>query len=210
MTEDGPHQTQIYLVTPGRIALKSFSELLAEILDSVPVACVRLALDTRDQDAITQAADALRGICHSRDVALVISEHYRIVRNLGLDGVHLMGTRDVRAARSELSKDSIVGTFCGSSRHAGMTAGETGANYISFGPVSQSELGTGEVTELDHFKWWSEMIEVPSVAEGGLTLGLCEGLSEYADFFALGDEIWESEMAPKAALRNYAKRLQLI
>jgi len=91
-----------------------------------------------------------------------------------------------------------------------MTAGETGANYISFGPLSQSELGSGEVTELDHFKWWSEMIEVPSVAEGGLTLEICEDLRHFVDFVALSDEVWENKETPLITLNSFAERLQLI
>lgn len=209
MTEETPHQTQIYLLTPGRCALESFPGLLAELLDTLPVACVRLALDARDEDTIARTADALRGVCHVREVPLVISEHYRMVRNLGLDGVHLMGTRDVRDAREALPDGAIVGTFCGTSRHAGMTAGEIGADYISFGPVSASALGSGETADLEHFKWWSEMIEVPSVAEDGLTPELAETLGPYADFIALGPEVWSGDQAPAQNLRLFAERIGL-
>ena len=36
--------------------------------------------------------------------------------------------------------DAIVGAFCGTSRHDGMTAGEMGADYVSFGPVAAVSL----------------------------------------------------------------------
>ena len=79
------------------------------------------------------------------------------------------GARQVRAVRKALGADAIVGAFAHASRHDGLTAGEIGADYVSFGPVGATGLGDGSTAPLDLFEWWSEMIEVPVVAEGGLT-----------------------------------------
>ena len=80
-----------------------------------------------------------------------------------------------------------------------MTAGEAGADYVTFGPLSAGLLGTDTVATDDLFAWWSEMIEVPVVAEGGLTADLVARLAPVTDFFAIGDEIWRSD-DPAAAL----------
>ncbi len=126
---------QIYLITPSELELSSFPSLLARILDSAEIACVRMALATRDEDRLLRAGDALREVTHARDVALVIAEHGLMVDRLGLDGVHLPdGARSVRKWRKELGEDAIVGAFCGASRHDGMNAGEAGADYVSFRP----------------------------------------------------------------------------
>ena len=118
----------------------------------------------------------------------------------GLDGVHLTdGAKAVRYARKELGADAIIGTFCGSSRHEGMNAGEAGADYVSFGPVGDSALYRGEPAPLDLFQWWSETIEVPVVAEGAITRDLLAHLSPVSDFVAIGPEIWSAE-DPVAAL----------
>lgn len=184
-------QPQIYLVSPPEFELSQFPDQLAGVLDSHEIACVRLALSTRDEDRIARAADALREVTHARDVALVIDSHLLMVERLGLDGVHLPdGARNLRKARKELGDDAIVGAFCGASKHDGMTAGETGADYISFGPLSGASLGDGTVAEHDLFEWWSMMIEVPVVAEGGLTPDLIRQFSPVTDFFAIGSEIW--------------------
>lgn len=184
-------QPQIYLVSPPEFELSQFPDQLAGVLDSHEIACVRLALSTRDEDRIARAADALREVTHARDVALVIDSHLLMVERLGLDGVHLPdGARNLRKARKELGDDAIVGAFCGASKHDGMTAGETGADYISFGPLSGASLGDGTVAERDLFEWWSMMIEVPVVAEGGLTPDLIRQFSPVTDFFAIGSEIW--------------------
>lgn len=199
---DTPEQPQIYLITPPTIALSTFPELLGRVLDSTEIACIRLALAGNDEDTIARAADACREVAHARDVAIVISNHVLLAQRLGLDGVHLDdGARSVRAARKELGTDAIVGSFCGASSHDGMTAGEAGADYVAFGPVGTSALGDGTIAEKDLFQWWSEMIEVPVVAEGGLTAELIRELSPHTDFFGIGDEIW-SQDDPVAALKT--------
>ncbi len=185
---------QLYLVTPPNIDLETFPTLLGRALDAVDVGCVRLELATRDEDAISRAADACREVCHARDIAIVVADHVLMVERLGLDGVHFTdGSRHVRKARKDLGNDAIVGTFCGASRHDGMTAGEMGADYIAFGPVGASSLGDGTVAEPDLFQWWSEMIEVPIVAEGGLTEDLVRALTPMTDFFCFRDEVWGAE-----------------
>ncbi len=193
-------QPQIYLITPAEFELSQFPDQLSRVLDAHEIACIRLALSTRDEDRISRAADALREIAHTRDVALVIENHILMVERLGLDGVHLSdGARSVRKTRKELGDDAIVGSFCGASRHDGMNAGEAGADYVSFGPVGTTTLGDGTLAEPELFDWWSQMIEVPVVAEGALDAGLISRLSPFTDFFGIGDEIWQQE-DPAAAL----------
>lgn len=194
-----PDMPQIYIVTPPDFELSSFPGRLDDVLDTHPVACVRLAMATRDEDRIARAADALREVCHRAEVALVIEEHLGLVPRLGLDGVHLTdGARSVRSARTALGGDAVVGAFVRASRHDGMTAGEAGADYVSFGPVTAGGLGDGSVADRDLFAWWSEMIEIPVVAEGGITPEAARALAPVTDFFAIGEEIWGAEDAAAA------------
>ncbi|GFE50261.1 thiamine phosphate synthase [Roseobacter cerasinus] len=196
---DTPEQPQLYLVTPPEFELSRFPDVLASALDAHEVACVRLDLATRDEDRLSRAADVLREVTHARDIALVVSDHWRLAERLGLDGVHLTdGARAVREARKALGPDAIVGSFCATSRHDGMTAGEAGADYVSFGPVRASGLGDGSFTETDLFSWWSEMIEVPVVAEGNLTAERAAELVPFTDFFGIGEEIWAEDDPAKA------------
>jgi thiamine-phosphate pyrophosphorylase len=197
---------QIYLVTPPEFELSTFPGLLTRVLETTEVACLRLALATRDEDRLLRAADAVREVAHQVDVALVIDTHVVLAERLGLDGVHLLdGARSVRAARKVLGADAIVGAYCAQSRHDGMSAGEAGADYISFGPVAGA-LGDGEHAEPELFEWWSQMIELPVVAEGGLTAELIEKLAPVTDFFSLGEEVWNAE-DPSAELAALAKAM---
>jgi len=191
---------QLYLITPPEFDLDVFPDRLAAVLDTTEIACLRLALATRDEDRILRAGDALRELAHARDVAVVIERHVLMVERLGLDGVHLAdGARSIRKLRKDLP-DAIIGTSCGNSRHDGMTAGELGADYVAFGPVGATALGDGRRAERDLLAWWSEMIEAPCIAEGALTRDLVESLAPVTDFFALGEEIWSTD-DPAAALK---------
>ncbi|MEL7260436.1 MAG: thiamine phosphate synthase [Pseudomonadota bacterium] len=187
-----PEQPQLYLLTPPVIELSRFPDTLARVLDTHPAACLRLALATRDEDRIARAADACRAVAHARDVAIVVDDHPGLATRLGLDGVHLTdAARSVREARKALGPDAIVGSFCGTSRHDGMTAGEAGADYIAFGPVTA--VADAAAADSDLFTWWSEMIEVPVVAEGGMTVAAVTQLAAITDFLAIGEEIWDQD-----------------
>lgn len=196
MPEDRP---QIYLILPPAPDLATFPGTLARVLDGTEVACMRLAPAGRSEDDLGRACDALREVAHARDVAVVIEAHIRLAERHGLDGVHLAdGPKAVRDARRALGADAIVGAFCGTSRHDGITAGEAGADYVSFGPAGSSALGTGATAPRELFAWWSEMIEVPVVAEGALTADLVRSLAPVTDFLGIGPEIWQAEDPARA------------
>ncbi|MFT4151067.1 MAG: thiamine phosphate synthase [Paracoccaceae bacterium] len=193
---------QITLITPPAFDPEEFSPRLAAVLDAAEIACLRLSLATRDQDAQARAADACREVAHARDVAIVIDNHLLLVERLGLDGVHLTdGARNVRKARKDLGADAIVGAFCGTTRHEGLSAGEAGADYVAFGPVGATALGTGTQADHDLFQWWSEMIEVPVIAEGALTPDLVARFAPVTDFFGVGEEIWAADDPAAELLR---------
>ena len=190
---------QLYLVTPPEFELSIFPDRLARVMDSKAIACVRLAMATQDEHRLSLAADALRDVTHSRDVALVIDTHVAMAAKLGLDGVHLTdGARSVRKTRKALGADAIIGAFCGASKHDGLNAAESGADYVAFGPVGGTGLGDGTRADAALFEWWSEMIEVPVVAEGALSVDAVRDLAPVTDFFAIGEEIWRTDDAVSA------------
>jgi thiamine-phosphate pyrophosphorylase len=176
---------------------------LGALLRGGRVAALRLASAGFGAEALSAAAKALKAA--AGEVPVLIDDHYRLAAALGLDGVHLSdGTRSLREARRHLGPEANIGAFCGASRHAGMTAAEMTADYVSFGPLSADPLlGGGEVAGAELFEWWAEMIEVPVVAEGGLTPESAATLAGIADFLALGRE---AEATP-AGLRPWLRAL---
>ncbi len=187
---------QITLITPPAFDLEVFPDALARVMDAVDIACLRLSLASVDADFIARAADACRVVAHARDVAIVIENHVKLVEPHGLDGVHLTdGARQVRALRKDLGADAIIGAYCAASRHDGMNAAEAGADYVAFGPAGDTPLGRGERLEFDTVEWWSQVIEVPCITEGALTLDLVRQYAPVTDFFAFGPEVWAGEDA---------------
>ncbi len=203
-----PEHPQIYLITPPEIELLHYADQLGRVLDKFAIACVRLRLSSEDADGIGRAADVLRETCHQREVPLLIDSHYRLVETHGLDGVHLTdGAKQIRFVRKELGDDAVIGSYCETSRHNGMSAGESGADYIAFGPITDNPLGGPELAKFETFEWWSQVIELPVVAEGHVTLDAAEKLAPVTDFFALGPEIWGVADGPEAALKAYLQRI---
>ncbi len=194
-------QPQLYLITPPELDLDIFPNQLQAVLDAVDFACLRLTLSTQDEATICKAGDRVREIAHARDIPVVLDTHVLLAERLGMDGVHLRDSgRGLRKLRADMGEDAIIGTHCGASRHDGLTAGEAGADYVAFGPVRPSAIGDGEFADTDLFAWWSEMIEVPVVAEGALNADDIARLAPVVDFFAIGSEIWAQD-DPVAALK---------
>lgn len=200
---------RLYLVTPPHFEPEPFAVLAERALATGLVACLRLDLGAAPEEIWRAAASALRPVAHGQDVALVIAEHHRLVRPLGLDGVHLAASRTpVREARKALGPECIVGAFAGASRHVAMTVAEAGADYVSLGPVGDvGALGEGSRAEDELFEWWAETIETPVVAEGGVTLEVARRLGGWADFFVPELGVWESPDGIEAALGRYAETL---
>ena len=173
------------------------------------IACVRLRCASEAADDVGRTADKLREVCHAREVPLIVENHGKIAVTHGLDGVHLTdGARQIRYIREMLADEAIVGSYCENSRHNGLTAGEAGADYVSFGPMVETPLSTTEPADLDTFSWWSEVVEVPVVAEGAISLEMMEKLAPVTDFIALGAEIFGATDAPVKALSAFVERIR--
>jgi thiamine-phosphate pyrophosphorylase len=200
---------QIYLITPPQFELSAFSNDLSGLLDTFEIACVRLRCASEAAEDIGRAADNLREVCHAREVPLVVENHGKIALTHGLDGVHLTdGGRQIRYMRELLEDEAIIGCFCENSRHSGLSAGEAGADYVSFGPMAETPLSTTEPAELDTFQWWSDVVEIPVVAEGAISLELAEKMAPITDFFALGPEVFSASETPQKSLSAYIERIR--
>lgn len=200
---------RLYLVTPAQLEPEPFAALAARALATGHIACLRLDLGAAVEEAWRAAASTLRPVAHAHDVALVIAEHHRLVEPLGLDGVHLAASRTpLREARRALGPEKIVGAFAGVSRHKGMTVAEAGADYVALGPVGDvGALGEGTRAGDELFEWWSEMIETPVVAEGGVTVEDAARLAQWVDFVVPEVSVWEAPEGIEAALARYAGAL---
>ncbi len=202
---------RLYLITPPRLDPVPFADLLAAALDAVPatgpdpaVAAVQLRLKDVDDDTWRRAIDALRPVTQSRDVAFLLNDRADLVRETGSDGAHV-GQEDMpaRDARRLMGPDATLGVTCKGSRDLAMAAGEDGADYVAFGAFFPS--GTKDVSRFidpDILQWWSELMELPCCAIGGITAVNCAPLVRAgADFLAVVGAIWNHPDGAAAGVR---------
>lgn len=195
---------RLYLITPPAIQLDAFREALGIALDAGDVAALQLRLKHAPDDAVRRAAEALRPICQARGVALIMNDRPDLAVATGCDGVHV-GQSDTNAAeaRKIIGPDRQLGVTCHASRDLAMAAGEAGADYVAFGAFFPT--GTKETThraEVDLLRWWSDIMELPCVAIGGITAGNCTPLVRAgADFLAVVSAVWAHPDGPGAGVR---------
>ena len=201
----GAPRPRLYLSTPPQFDPADFAGTLEQALSAGDVACLRLRLADAGEEALLRAAKALKPVCHRHDVALLVSDYFRMVKPAGLDGVHFEGGHNAqKEAREALGPDAVIGVSCGASRDRGLAAGERGADYVSFGPVAVDQgLRVGDTAERDLFVWWQEMIELPVVAEGGMSPELAESLCGAVDFIAVRRSVCEHPDGPGAGVAAY-------
>lgn len=202
--------TRLYLITPPAFEPRTFADRLAAALDAGDVACVQLRLKPAGDDAIRRAADALRPVAQQRGVAFLMNDRPDLALATGCDGVHV-GQEDASytEARRILGLGRIVGVTCHGSRHLAIEAAEAGADYVAFGAFfSSASKPVKHHADPDILRWWSELMEVPCVAIGGITPENCAPLvASGADFLAVISAVWGHSEGPGAAVKAFAQAI---
>jgi thiamine-phosphate pyrophosphorylase len=201
---NGMAECRLYLVTPPVFDPAAFAPQLAAALDAGDVACVQLRLKDVPDDTVRRAVDALRPIAQSREVAFILNDRPDLAAEMGCDGVHVGQTDTPYAkARRAVGPNAIVGVTCHGSRHLAMNAAEEGADYVAFGsffPTTTKDVDYHADVEV--LEWWSEIMEVPSVAIGGITAENCAPLVRAgADFLAVVSAVWNHPEGPAAGVK---------
>lgn len=202
---------RVYLITPPVFDPLVFAGQLSAALDGGDVAAVQLRLKAAEDPDWRRAIDVLRPIAQSRGVAFLLNDRVDLVRQTGCDGVHV-GQDDMPAARARamLGPDLTLGVTCKGSRDLAIAAGEDGADYVAFGafyPSSTKDVSA--VITPDVLSWWSEMMELPSCAIGGITPENCGPLVwAGANFLAVVGCVWGHPSGPAAAVAALNQAIQ--
>ena len=197
---------RLYLITPPKLDAKVFAETLTRALDAGDVASLQLRLKDVSDDEIRRATEILMPIAQKRDVAFILNDRPDLAAALRCDGVHV-GQEDSSYAEARLfvGKNAIVGVTCHDSRHLAMEAAEAGADYVAFGaffPTATKEAKSR--ADLELVRWWAEMMVVPQVAIGGITVENAPPLVEAgADFLAVSSGVWDYPQGPAAAVQAF-------
>jgi len=196
---------RLYLISPPKLSAANFLGPLQEALGGGDVASFQLRLKDVSDDEIRRATDTLRPAVQAVGTAFILNDRPDLAAELGCDGVHV-GQEDASydQARAALP-NGIVGVTCHDSRHLAMEAAEAGADYVAFGaffPTRTKEPRTQADIEL--LRWWGEMMVVPCVAIGGITVANAPALvAANADFLAVSAGVWEHGDGPREAVRQF-------
>ena len=197
---------RLYLITPPKIELPAFAEVLSRALDAGDVASLQLRLKDVPDDAVRRACEVLMPIAQSRGVALLVNDRPDLAAELGTDGVHI-GQEDATyaAARAALGRDTIVGVTCHNSRHLAMEAAEAGADYVAFGAFYPTQTKQPKAAaDPEILRWWRALMVVPCVAIGGITAENARPLVEAgADFLAVCAGVWTYPEGPGPAVKAF-------
>lgn len=170
------------------------------------MAALQIRLKDVSDAAIEAAVQALQPICRAHDVAVILNDRPDLAARLDCDGVHVGQDDSPYAdARKLVGSDRTVGVTCHESRHLAMEAAEAGADYVAFGaffPTATKEARTQ--ADVDLVAWWNELMTVPCVAIGGITVENCRPLvAAGADFLAVSAGVWRHAEGPAAAIRAF-------
>ncbi len=197
---------RLYLITPPQFEPRAFAEELKRALDGGDVASLQLRMKDASDHDILRAGEVLMPIAQKRDVAFIVNDRPDLARILRADGVHV-GQDDVpyAEAREIVGKIAIVGVTCHDSRHLAIDAAEAGADYVAFGAFFPTQTKDARTqADIDLLRWWGEMMVVPVVAIGGITVQNAKPLVEAgADFLAVSAGVWNHAGGAETAVREF-------
>lgn len=198
---------RLYLITPSAIDdLAAYGDTLAETLDAGDVAALQIRIKNASDEVISAAVNALSPIAQARGAAVILNDRPDLAARLGCEGVHV-GQEDApyAEARKLMGPKAMIGVTCHDSRHLAMEAAEAGADYVAFGaffPTTTKEAKTR--AELEILEVWQEVMQIPCVAIGGITVENCRPLvAAGADFIAVCAGVWAHPGGPAAAVKAF-------
>lgn len=200
---------EIFLMTPATEDPSALAAQLGQILDKTSIAAVFVPKRGLDDARYSLLARTLLPVAQAADCALLLDNEPVLARSLGADGVHVPSDPAIiKAAIDALKPDMIVGAGPFSSRHAVMTAGELGIDYVLFGALGledgqkTSQSAADDAYEQAH--WWAETFEVPAV----LFEPADEQLSRIAtEFVGFGPTLWQNGADPLKTLAAKRERM---
>ncbi len=197
---------RLYLISPPLLELRAFAETFKRALSGGDVASFQLRLKDVPDEAVLRAGEVLLPIAQRAHVAFIVNDRPDLAYKLSADGVHV-GQEDASYAdaRALLGPNRIVGVTCHDSRHLAIDAADAGADYVAFGaffPTATKEPKTR--ADPDIIAWWSEVMVVPCVAIGGITVENASPLiAAGADFLAVASGVWDYPDGPAAAVKAF-------
>jgi thiamine-phosphate pyrophosphorylase len=124
----------------------------------------------RGAGELIEIADAIRRVCHERNVPLIVNDRVDIALAVDADGIHL-GQSDlpIAVARELLGPDKIVGGTASTLQDA-IAVQKEGADYVGFGHIyaTASKKKRGDPKGPEALREICRVLAIPVVAIGGI------------------------------------------
>ncbi len=155
-----------------------------------------------------RTAQTLRELTQQHHALLIINDDVALAATCNADGVHI-GQHDteLRAARSQLGPQAIIGISCYNRFELAQQAAASGANYIAFGRFFPSKTKPDAVpANLDLIRKAKQELDIPVVAIGGITVkNAAPLLAAGADMLAVINDLFG-----QADIRTAAQQYQTL
>jgi thiamine-phosphate pyrophosphorylase len=126
--------------------------------------------ESNDTSRRLAEATALKRLCDSYGIPLIIEQDIALAQAVSAHGVHLGNDEDdIGAARALLGNHAIIGVSCRDSLQRARAAAQDGAGYISFGACFASPTKPLAPRASIELLGQSAAFGVPRVAIGGIT-----------------------------------------
>jgi thiamine-phosphate pyrophosphorylase len=202
---------KIYLISPPKIELKDFSTRLRNALNTGLIPTFQLRLKGYEKTEVKKIATEIKKICDDSNCLFILNDDYKTALDLGLSGVHV-GSEDgnISEIRKISPQSFVIGASCYDSRDLAMQAAADGADYLSFGTFFPSKTKNSQgkpTTEI--LTWCDELLELPTVAIGGITDENCDILVKAkADFLAVISYVWQHSEGEAVAIEKLEQKLR--
>ena len=194
----------LYLVTPD---WDDTAQLLAVSEQALQggAAILQYRHKTASPELRRQQAAALQALCRQYDRPFMINDHLDLCLELDADGIHVGGMdASVANVRAAVGANKIVGASCYGDLKLAQLAYQQGASYVAFGGFYPSRIKKYPITTTPSIvRQARELIPVPSVVIGGMTLENCQPLiTEGADMVAAISSVYFSN-DPRQASQDF-------
>lgn len=133
------------------------------------VTMVQLREKELDDRAFLAEAVQIKALCKKYNVPFIINDNVKIAVAADADGVHVgQSDMDVKAARSRIGRDKILGVSVQTVKQAVM-AEQDGADYLGVGAVFPTATKTdADAVTPSTLKMICDAVSIPVVAIGGI------------------------------------------
>lgn len=191
-------EPRLYLIGPAVMAVEgAFLDVLSAVFEQAEPAAFLLRRGSIRAGGEAMAGD-LRHLAMARGAAFLVEDDLDLVRTVEADGIHLTGSSRVAHVRDALKKNQILGVDAGMSRHDAMTAGDAGADYVTFG-----QLGRHPCSDVvDLVTWWRDLFVLPCLAHASDADEAAVLYKAGADFIGVSDAVWNDAEGPATGARR--------